>query len=501
MTDQNGHAFICYVREDSSYADFVAQLLTDAGIPIWRDTENLWPGEDWRERIRDAITGGAFAFVPIFSSTSVSKGVSGQNEELYLAAEEMRRRSPDSAWMFPLRFDDCQLPRLQLGGGRTLDSIQRADLFGPEASRQAERLVGAVRRILTPTQSLPSQTSDRDSASSGTEGATPTAQRRDRELKAALRDPAGDIRLHDLLVPLADALNDGLADLTRYPTEGTATVFDIVDQMDRYWTDLDGALDVMVTAGLWSRPEHDRTWTEFLERAVRSSDKPQGNIARISARWLPLVALVHGTGIAAVHRSNYSLLRAVLVDATVRRHQDRVPTAVQAEAWTPFGDFPLVAQVLALQASGEVVDDEVVQALTDRRRGHRFTPASDYLHDKLRERFRTHVPDDDVYSDAFDRLEILIELTIADLHLLRKSPAGSPWNWYVGPPAPGRYSWRQRYAEDNQLVERRLQNELHSQGPQWEPLQAGFFGGTVERAQAAFDLLLPIADRARQNRW
>ena len=50
-----GHVFISYVREDSSEVDQLQQVLEAAGIRVWRDTADLWPGEDWRAKIRQAI--------------------------------------------------------------------------------------------------------------------------------------------------------------------------------------------------------------------------------------------------------------------------------------------------------------------------------------------------------------------------------------------------------------------------------------------------------------
>lgn len=143
-----GHAFISYVREDSSHADQLQRILEAAGIPVWRDTADLWPGQDWRVKIRRAITDDALVFLACFSQQSLSRGRSYQNEELVLAIEQVRLRSPDAPWLIPVRFDDCQVPDRDLGGGRTLASIQRADLFGDNFGEGAARLVAAVWRIL-----------------------------------------------------------------------------------------------------------------------------------------------------------------------------------------------------------------------------------------------------------------------------------------------------------------------------------------------------------------
>lgn len=148
-TRSAGHAFISYVHEDSAHADRLQRLLEDAGVPVWRDTAQLWPGQDWRMRIRSAITRDALAFLACFSKASVARAQSYQNEELNEAVGSLRLRSCDTTWLIPVRFDDCQIPDRDIGGGRTLRSLHYADLFGHHYHRQAERLVQAIREIVS----------------------------------------------------------------------------------------------------------------------------------------------------------------------------------------------------------------------------------------------------------------------------------------------------------------------------------------------------------------
>lgn len=143
-----GHAFISYVRDDSHDVDQLQQALRMAGVPVWRDTADLWPGEDWRAKIKQAITVDALAFIACFSHKSLARKMSYQNQELTLAVEQLRLRRPDQPWLIPVRFDDCDIPDLDLGGGRTLASIQRADLFGERFDDSVARFVAAVQRIL-----------------------------------------------------------------------------------------------------------------------------------------------------------------------------------------------------------------------------------------------------------------------------------------------------------------------------------------------------------------
>jgi hypothetical protein len=145
-----GHAFLSYAREDSAKVDRLQRVLQEAGIPVWRDRSGLWPGEDWQENIREAITHDALAFIACFSGSSVARVKSYQNEELVLAVEQLRLRQPEQPWLIPVRFDDCAIPDRDLGGGRRLSSLQWVDLFGDSYHDGAAQLVAAIRRLLGP---------------------------------------------------------------------------------------------------------------------------------------------------------------------------------------------------------------------------------------------------------------------------------------------------------------------------------------------------------------
>jgi hypothetical protein len=139
--------FLSYVREDAAQVDRLQGLLEANGITVWRDTSDLWPGQDWKIEIRRAIQEGA-AFIACFSEHTERRPTSYQNEELAVAVDEMRRRPPGTVWLLPVRFADCQLPQFDLGAGRTLDSIQRVDLFdGADWGPGVARLVTAVRNV------------------------------------------------------------------------------------------------------------------------------------------------------------------------------------------------------------------------------------------------------------------------------------------------------------------------------------------------------------------
>lgn len=146
--DRTGHAFISYVSADSPLVDGLQERLMAAGVHVWRDTSDLSPGQDRRTAIRRAITNGAFVFLACFSRQGLTQATTHQNEELTLAIDQMRIRRPDRPWLIPVRFDDCTIPDLDVGGGRTLASIQRADLFGQGYEQNLAGLIAAIQQIV-----------------------------------------------------------------------------------------------------------------------------------------------------------------------------------------------------------------------------------------------------------------------------------------------------------------------------------------------------------------
>jgi len=196
-----GHAFLSYVREDSHNVDKLQRTLEAAGVAVWRDTADLWPGEDWRAKIRRAITDNALVFIACFSSRSIGRLKSYQNEELLMAVEQLRLRRPHDPWLIPVRFDDCDIPDFDLGASRTLASIQRVDLFGKTRDMGIARLVRAV------VQLLDQQSHERDGVEE--EAREPTAHAR---LAAGEGDTA-----HDRAEPLDARLSREAASHTAPP--------------------------------------------------------------------------------------------------------------------------------------------------------------------------------------------------------------------------------------------------------------------------------------------
>jgi hypothetical protein len=147
-SSSGGHVFLSYVGEDRQLVDWLQARLERAGIPVWRDVRDLWPGDVWKRRIQDAVEHQSLAYVPCFSSNLKQRARSTMYTELSWAAEEYRRRPPDIPWMIPVLLDDCALPWYDLGAGLTIADLQWANLADGSREHELDRLITVLCRIL-----------------------------------------------------------------------------------------------------------------------------------------------------------------------------------------------------------------------------------------------------------------------------------------------------------------------------------------------------------------
>ncbi len=73
------YAFISYARRDRVFVDRLAADLQQAGIRIWRDTEQIRPGQQWEQAIEDALTS---AVALLYISSEQSSGAAWMEREL-----------------------------------------------------------------------------------------------------------------------------------------------------------------------------------------------------------------------------------------------------------------------------------------------------------------------------------------------------------------------------------------------------------------------------------
>jgi len=116
--------FVSYAREDIEAAKRLSDNLKTAGLKPWLDTERLHPGQNWNEEITKTIIEKSRYFIPLFSSTSVTKkGV--VQREIKLALDEFEKYPPGMTFIIPVKLDDCKIPYTDLR------DIEYVNLFPP----------------------------------------------------------------------------------------------------------------------------------------------------------------------------------------------------------------------------------------------------------------------------------------------------------------------------------------------------------------------------------
>jgi hypothetical protein len=104
--------FISYAREDFESAKRIYNDLKKAGLAPWLDKYTILPGQNWKDKIKDAIKNSRY-FIPIFSSTSIKK-IGVIQTEYKFALDYADRYPPGMIFAIPVRLDDCKIPYRKL---------------------------------------------------------------------------------------------------------------------------------------------------------------------------------------------------------------------------------------------------------------------------------------------------------------------------------------------------------------------------------------------------
>jgi hypothetical protein len=510
-----GQVFISYVRQDAQAVDALREVLEAAGIEVWLDRDQLGPGDDWKLQIRRAIQHNSLAFIACFSSQSIARAKSYQNEELAIAAEEFRMRQPGVPWLFPVRFDDVDLPHYDLGAGRTLDSIQRTDLFGPAREPAQTRLAVRIAQMFQSAQDMSSGRQATATTSSGqlTGPVAPTTVETPEDaqgntsvkswatiaarLKELLRDPNQDIALDDLVTETAAVARQECLDTNRFPNSAadmhsavTAGRI-VIERTDEYWSIIQPIARQLAIGCAWGKEEHNTLWKSAMRTVANTTFSEGGLTVLIEMRAYPRVMALYAAGLGAVARENYSALRAITVDAKLPQGGCSRPVICLCNPWEPFSAAPRLAEVMVRHTEGQELTDDALIAIARSNGGLRKTPVSDDLHKRLRETLRPVIRDDADYDDTFDRLEVLLGLIAQDV-----SDQGNGVREYghVAVGWPGRYAWRNTSGSG---AFEEVRSEFKRDGSQWPPLASGLFDGSLDRAEAAHSKLEPAVMRLR----
>ncbi|MBA7494277.1 hypothetical protein ES702_04852 [subsurface metagenome] len=146
------HIFISYVRNNKKLVQRLYGNLEAQGVIVWLDLRDKALGVDWRQAIRRAIQDGAF-FIACFSKQYHQRKKTYMNEELTLAIDELRQRPTDATWFIPVKLNNCKIPDLDIGAGRTLQNLEYVKLY-KNWDAGIKKLLDTIQPIPTTVQTL-----------------------------------------------------------------------------------------------------------------------------------------------------------------------------------------------------------------------------------------------------------------------------------------------------------------------------------------------------------
>ena len=128
--------FVSYAKEDTSKAERIALALEKSGFQTWIDTWQLYAGDCWEDKIYQAMNETDFIVLCI-SVTSIRK-VGFVQKELNVALNLRDLRPQKTAFIIPVRLDDCSVPS-------ALEKIHYIDLF-PKFNQALNKLIESIQK-------------------------------------------------------------------------------------------------------------------------------------------------------------------------------------------------------------------------------------------------------------------------------------------------------------------------------------------------------------------
>ncbi|TFC58242.1 toll/interleukin-1 receptor domain-containing protein [Cryobacterium sp. TMB1-7] len=488
------HVFLSYLREDKEHVDALQAALESADFTVWRDTKDLWPGDNWEIKIREAINNGSLTFLACFSTALGKREVSYQYAELMLAAEEYRLRPMDTSWLMTARFDECEIPPVDLGGGRHLNkTIHRVDLFGAQYVPQLTRLITAIHRVSDASPGVPSP-----AVLESVAGAR-RAEGNDVEgLRALIRNPSLTMDYDEHISVLGRNLVGQMQDRERFPIADAGNVEDgkpliraWVARMTEYEVAVAPALEQIKLLAMYAQRSHAQGLAQLMKVVGQEGIQTSGiNLYRHSHQY-PALILTYAAGLGALVKNDFDNFRAATIDAVITIQGVRLPFIAQSGGFAVV-DENWIGSLFVRASDGTEASDDLIDGLKSRRIGSLHTPISDRIYTLLAPVFQSSFVNDDDYAQAFDRVEVLFDAIAEDARLTID-------RFHGGQRGYGRYTWRHQYGTTP--PEQVLLAELTGATKGWTPLLAGMFGGDLERAKAALETVCENAKYLRSRRY
>lgn len=217
-------------------------------------------------------------------------------------------------------------------------------------------------------------------------------------------------------------------------------------------------VSLFAVGAFYAKDDQSKPFYEAFNVVIASPKPSAGYKIWSDIRGYPALLLVYAAGIASVASERFHVLNQLASRTyTVDENTQEVGRGAQLLD---------LHSVLSRDAGRQLLEGY------DRRK----TPVSDYLFDKLREKIRPMLSNDQSYELAFDNFEYLWCLLHVDTCLQDTQRVWTPF---------GAFIWRRERAMN--WIETEIDTVIAKRDEIWPPLAHGLFGGSVARLEAARD--------------
>lgn len=286
-------------------------------------------------------------------------------------------------------------------------------------------------------------------------------------LKELLSTQKSQIKLHDYVIDEVRRFLSATSE-DNFAISGGFSDQELLDRISSYETYTKDLGAIIAVATYWSSESELNVLRKIVSRVSDRLLEAQGGLTVwINLRWYPLLLLLYYAGIAAIESKNYQSLTAIFYTKL---------------GSTDYGDDePYFVQKLS-NGVLELTRADIFKRIPGHERN--YAPDSEYLFKQVQPVVEDLFFIGKGYESAFDEFEVLYALVVADLRI---QADGHVW----GP--IGRFGWKFKSRNNSPFV--KLVNEANGLKEKWPPLEAGMFGGSYERFEAAANEFKEILGR------
>jgi hypothetical protein len=126
---RRGCIFVSYASPDEEIARYVVSQLQKAGCLVWFDKEQIQPGENWEEVLREGVEERCGLFLSIISDHTAARLEGYDIFERNLAARRRERFADTAIFYLPMRIDlgDPLIPPNEPRGTKQIQGVRNPE--------------------------------------------------------------------------------------------------------------------------------------------------------------------------------------------------------------------------------------------------------------------------------------------------------------------------------------------------------------------------------------